>query len=209
MTSGERIAAVAVSRETRIRLDQYRELLKTWSAHINLVSAADQKAGLSHHIDDSLSLIPHIPTGVQRILDLGSGGGFPAIPVALASGLCVDMIEADRRKAAFLQTALAILGLPGKVWCERIETTKAPSADCITAKALAPLEILLPLTVRLLTASGTALFLKGPRAQQEIELAALNWHMTVTLLPGASNRSQILKITHLRHVNGPDHPPCS
>ncbi len=158
------------------------------------------------HLEDSLSLVPHLPVGIKRFLDLGSGGGFPAIPIAVATKLPVDMVEADRRKAAFLQTALATLGLAGKVWCERVENTKAPAADCVTARALAPLETLLRLALRLLTPTGTALFLKGPRAQEEIESAAINWHMTVELLPGASNRSQIVKITQLRQAQDGSDP---
>ena len=188
-----------VPRETSKRLASYEALLNTWSRHVNLVSRSDRDGNFGdRHLSDSLCLIDHFPAGLKRFTDLGSGGGLPAIPIAIATGLQPDMVESDRRKAAFLQTAMATLALPGKVWCERAETTQVPPSECLTARALAPLDRLLALTERLLTPTGTALFLKGQQAEEEIESAAKVWHMTVEVLPGANGRSRIVKIKHLR-----------
>ena len=187
-----------VSRET---LNRYAALLLTWNKRLNLVSKRDVGEGFEHrHFDDSLSLLPHLPATAGRFVDLGSGGGLPAIPLASVTGQHADMVEADRRKAAFLQTALATLSLKGSVWCERVEVTSVPPAMCLTARAFAPLASLLAVAARLLAEGGTALFLKGPRAEEEIELALKDWQMTVELLPGVSSRSRIMKINDLKRL---------
>ncbi len=195
----------SVSRETAAALSSYRDLLAQWGQHLNLVSKAElTPESLTAHIEDSLSLAPHLPASADRFIDMGSGGGLPGLPVAIATGCRVDLIEADRRKAAFLQTALAKLNVAGTVWRERLETIQIPPARCITARALAPLDKLLGFAHPLLTEDGCALFLKGPQVHDEVEIARERWHMKVETFDGFSPRSKILKITDLRpsHVCG-------
>lgn len=191
---------IAVSRETQERLDSFLRLLGRWGSTLNLVSKADLATGLAaRHLRESLSLIEYLPPGISRIVDLGSGGGFPAIPLAISTGLHIDMIEADLRKAAFLENALATLGLPGTVWPDRIETTLAPQAQCVTARALAPLPTLLGYVHRLLSPGGVALLLKGERAEAEIAAARPSWRMNVEIFApgGDNNRPRLLKVSGL------------
>ncbi len=194
-----------VSRETAERLAAYQALLTQWGQRLNLVAKTElARDSLADHIADSLSLLPFLPPGLDRFIDMGSGGGLPAIPLAVATGCHADLIESDRRKAAFLQTALAKLGLRGTVWRERIEAAQVPPAPCITARALASLDVLLALAHPFLAPDGCALFLKGPQAQDEIEIARQTWHMKVETFDGFHARSHILKITDLRptHASG-------
>ncbi|MEJ1979162.1 MAG: 16S rRNA (guanine(527)-N(7))-methyltransferase RsmG [Acetobacteraceae bacterium] len=203
MTTGRGFSVV--SRETTAALDAYRALLIAWGQRLNLVSKAElSPEALTAHIEDSLSLVPYLPPGLDRFIDIGSGGGLPAVPIALATRVHADLIEADRRKAAFLQTALAKLDAPGTVWRERIETTQAPPARCVTARALAPLDKLLDLAHPLLAPAGCALFLKGPQVHDEVEIARRRWHMEAEVFDGFEPRSKILKITDLRpsYVSG-------
>jgi 16S rRNA (guanine527-N7)-methyltransferase len=187
-----------VPRETLERLDAFLALLKRWNRTLNLVSKADLDGDLSgRHVAQSLALIPHFPAGTDRFIDLGSGGGFPALPIAIASGYYVDMVESDQRKAAFLETALASLGLRGTVWAQRIEACTVPPANCLTARALAPLPQLLAYTNPLLRPGGIALFLKGDRAEAEIAAALRQWTMEVELIDPEPKGSRILKISRL------------
>jgi len=193
-----------VPRETREKLEAYVALLKRWNRALNLVSDADLLGDLSgRHIAQSLALIPYFPAGMDRFIDMGSGGGFPAIPIAIVSGCPVDMIESDQRKAAFLETALAALGLQGKVWPERIERAQVPPAQCVTARALAALPQLLGYTYRILQPGGVALFLKGDRADAEVDAARHHWSMHAELIDTEPKGSRILKISRLEPADDP------
>ncbi len=187
---------MSVPRETLY--DIYIDLLTRWGGALNLTSKRD--AGIERlrlHIADSLSVVPHLPRGLTRLIDLGSGQGFPAIPIGIETGIAVEMIESDRRKSAFLTSALAKLGLRGKVWPTRIEQTRAPPAQCVTARALAPVAILADLARPFVTADGICLFLKGPSAQAELDAAALADPAVATVLSGATKQSCLVKIAGL------------
>jgi 16S rRNA (guanine527-N7)-methyltransferase len=159
-----------VSRETK--LESYLGLLERWGRTVNLTSGRD-RGRLRDHVDDSLTLIPHLPSDLDRLIDLGSGQGFPAIPIAIETGVAVHLIEADRRKAAFLTTALASLDLRGSVSPTRIEATVLPPARCVTARALAPLIWLTTAAGPFLVEGGFCLFLKGSGAEAELAAAEL------------------------------------
>ena len=154
--------------------------------------------GFRAHVEDSLSLVGHLQPGLERLIDLGSGQGFPAIPVAIMTGIRIEMIEADRRKAAFLTTALAALNLDGSVIRSRIEDADAAPAACVTARALAPLPKLIELARPFLTPGGYCLFLKGPAAHTEITDAQQGRPFEAMIIPTGSPRSNLVKITGLR-----------
>ena len=186
-----------VSRETK--LATYRSLLLKWSGSLNLSSSrTSDEAGFQSHIEDSLSIIPRLPPALTRLIDLGSGQGFPAIPVAICTGISIDLVEADRRKAAFLTTALATLGLAGTVWPIRIESADVPPAGCVTARALAPISRLITFARPLLQADGCCLFLKGPGVADELADAATTTRFTSEIFPTKSLRSNLVRITNLR-----------
>lgn len=190
--------STSVPRETQDRLQAYIELLRRWNSTLNLVSKADLLGDLhGRHIEQSIAMIPLIPPGATRFIDLGSGGGFPAIPIAIATGMHVDLVESDHRKAAFLETALATLELSGRVWIERIEASAVLPARCVTARALAALPQLLAYTKPLLEPGGVALFLKGDRLEQEINDAQNNWNFQADLTDLPTKGSRILKISRL------------
>ena len=148
-------------------MEQYFGLLSRWGGVINLTSDRD-RSRLADHVADSLSIAPYLPTQLDRLIDLGSGQGFPAIPLAIETGVAVDMIEADRRKAAFLTTVLATLGLTGTVSASRIEATVLAPALCVTARALSSLRSLVTAARPFLAPDGLCLFLKGPDARAEL-----------------------------------------
>ena len=176
-------APLDVSRETQARLDAYAALLTRWNARINLVAPRDLPQLWERHIADSLQLAPLIPPGVTRAIDLGSGGGFPGLVLAIATGLSVDLVESDQRKAAFLREAARITAAPARVHAARIESLTLDPAQLVTARALAPLPQLLDLAAPLLAPGGMCLFLKGANAPSELTAATAEWHMEAETIP--------------------------
>jgi len=172
MTIPERLAAqLDVSRETMARLESYVALVQKWQPRVNLVSPASLADIWSRHIWDSAQLVPHIPAASPRLVDVGSGAGFPGLVLAILTDAECHLVESDQKKAIFLQTVIRECGLTATVHNQRIETMPCLDADIITARALAPLDRLLQLLAAQLKAGTRCLFLKG--AQAESELATL------------------------------------
>lgn len=181
------IAALAhnVSRETLDQLEVFAGLLTRWNRQINLVSPATIPDLWSRHILDSAQLFVHAPHHAKHWLDLGSGGGLPGLVCAILAKTdrphCrFTLIESDKRKAAFLTTAVRELALNVVVLSKRAETAVPQQADIVSARALAPLSQLLPLVARHLRAGGIALLPKGKTHEQELAAARAEWHFDVT-----------------------------
>ena len=169
-----------VSRETLARLHDFAALLTRWNASINLVAPSTLPDIWTRHIVDSAQVFAHAPPGAGHWVDLGSGGGLPAIVCALlardaAPNCRFTLIESDRRKCAFLQTAARELGLSLRILTERAESAPPQMADIVSARALAPLPQLLPLVARHLAPKGTALLPKGKNHAAELAAARSEW----------------------------------
>ena len=196
------IAVPTVSRETRTTLDSFAALLLRWNRTVNLISRRDEPDLWPRHIADSLQLVPLIPPGARRGIDLGSGAGFPGLILSIATGIPFDLIEADLRKAAFLREAARITGAPVAIHPVRAEAATLPRALLVTARALAPLPDLLGLASPFLAASGTCLFLKGANAASELTAAASEWHMHVERIPSqTATDACILRISDIARVH--------
>ncbi len=190
-----------VPRGTAEQLERFAALLQKWTKSINLVSQGDRGHLWPRHIGDSLRFVPLIPPGTSRGMDLGSGAGFPGLVVALASGTPFDLVEADGRKAAFLVEAQRVTGAPVQVHCTRIEELSLPRVPLITARALAPLAVLVGHAHRLLAPGGTALFAKGARVGDEIADAEKHWRMRIRRFDHPSDAgSTILAVTDIAHA---------
>ena len=199
MTDGGSGTAFTPDGPTRTRLERFAALLLRWNATLNLIAPADAPVLWPRHIADSLQLVPLLPEGVERAIDLGSGGGFPGLVLAIATGVRLDLIESDRRKAAFLRSAVLETAAPATVHACRIEQADLPPARLITARALAPLPRLLPLASRLLAPDGVCLFLKGGRVDQELADAAAGWTMQVERTPSQTGGDGvILRLSDVR-----------
>jgi 16S rRNA (guanine527-N7)-methyltransferase len=184
------------SRETRF--DPFIGLLLRWNRRINLISQADEPFIRQRHIDDSAQLATQIPPGTERVIDLGSGAGFPGLILAVLAGIHFDLIEADQRKAAFLMEAARLLNAPVRVHAVRVETARLDPASVITARALAPLPRLLALAGPLLAPGGICLFPKGAGVESELTLAGAQWHMRVDRIPSRTDsRAVVLRIAEL------------
>lgn len=175
-----KVGGVHVSRETIAQLEAFAALTTKWTPKINLIAKGSVAQIWDRHIVDSAQLYHLAPTTFHKWVDLGSGGGFPGIILAIIAkekqpnGTFV-MIESDQRKAAFLRTAARELGLSVKVLAQRIEEADPQQADVVSARALTALSGLLPLALRHLSSEGICLFHKGRQAEQEVAEAQKNW----------------------------------
>lgn len=179
---------VGVSRETQERLRAYHALLLRWTERINLIAPSTRPDAWTRHIADSAQLWDHGPGEATTWVDLGSGGGLPGVVVAIIAAaerpeLRVTLIESDRRKAAFLQHAVAELGLRATVLPRRVEDAAIPPQDVISARALAPLGHLLALARPFLHDRSTMLFPKGRTALSELTEAERSWHIRYEIVP--------------------------
>lgn len=192
--------ATEVSRGTPW-IGEFVDLLLVWNRRINLLSHRDTGRLLTRHIEDSLELAEHIPAWVDRAADIGSGAGFPGLILARHTGIHFDLIESDRRKAAFLREAIRGTRAPAAVRAARAEDVCPPPYPLVTARAVAPLPKLLELAAPLIAPGGVALFPKGPSVDAELTSAATKWHMRVERFPSVSTQGAvILRISELQRV---------
>lgn len=194
--------ALGVSRETMQRLETYAGLLQKWNRSINLVSRESLTDLWRRHFLDSAQLLAFLPPPPQdrplRILDLGSGAGFPGMVLAMLGAGEVHLVESDRRKCAFLREVARTTGSPVSVRPQRIEHLEGLRADVITARALAPLDRLLDYARPLLLPEGVCLFLKGRAVEREITQLSPDPSLRMETFPSrAASDSVILRIGSL------------
>lgn len=190
---------INVSRETFDKLSAFCDLVQKWQKTIRLVSDSNPDILWQRHILDSAQLIPIIESlPHQRIVDLGSGAGFPGMILAI-NGYSVTCVESDQRKAVFLQEAARILECECEVRAERIENIQIKQPDIITSRALASLAQLLDLSHDFLWENVTCLFHKGENYAREIEEAQKTWAFNITMHPSIIERkSLILQLNNVR-----------
>jgi 16S rRNA (guanine527-N7)-methyltransferase len=151
-----------------LRLAQYGELLLDANRRTNL-TGAKSAAELVEHIADSLEVLPYVR---GRLVDVGSGGGLPAIPLTIASGCAVTMIESVRKKARFLERAVSELQLEGEVIVERAEEAARDARlrdrfDVGTARAVAGAPTVAELVLPFIAPGGAAILQRGTMDERE------------------------------------------
>ncbi len=184
-------------------LETFAALLRKWNAAQNLVSRETLGDLWPRHIADSLRLLPLLRPGDKRLIDLGSGGGFPAIPVAIATrgqGRAFTLVEPIGKKAAFLRTAARELNLALTVIAARAEAIDSRETfDVLTSRALANLGQLLAFGARFLAPGGRFLLHKGRTYREELAAAAQLFDFDVLVHPQESDAGgAILEIANLR-----------
>jgi 16S rRNA (guanine527-N7)-methyltransferase len=149
------------------KLLAFRDLLLKWNRTYNLTALRDPEQVVSHHLLDSLAILPHVGGGA--LLDVGSGGGLPGIPLAIARPeLAVTLVDTVQKKTTFLQQAAIELGLKNvAVHHARVEEMRGQYAQ-ISSRAFADLARLVGLTRHLLEPGGRWLAMKGVRPDDEI-----------------------------------------
>jgi 16S rRNA (guanine527-N7)-methyltransferase len=183
---------VPVSRETIEKLDLFAELFLRWQKAVHLVAPSTLTTLWTRHIADSLQLVDLAPNA-KTWADLGTGGGFPGLIVAIAlrprNDAMVHLIESDQRKAAFLREAVRVTKARAMIHTIRIESVakQLEGLDIVTARALAPMPHLLTLAYPLLNRGAKGLFLKGQHVDKELTEATKSWNIQYRVLPSRTN----------------------
>ena len=157
------------------KLLAYLALLDKWNRVYNLTAVRDVERMVSHHLLDSLAVVPFYLGGEPKwvsVLDVGSGGGLPGIPLAIARpGLQVTLIDSIAKKTAFLLQAKAELGLENlRVVTSRVEGFRPDAPfDVITSRAFSDLKLFVTLTRHLLKPGGCWMAMKGLIPHEEID----------------------------------------
>ena len=180
-------------------LAAFAALLAKWNKVYNLTAIRDAEQMLTHHLLDSLSVLPHLH-GVTRLADIGSGGGLPGIPLAIARPeLAVTSIEAVNKKASFQQQAKIELALANfEPLCARVEEVRRDAGfDGIISRAFAELADFLHLTAHLLAPGGRFYAMKGVYPHEEIARMPAGFSVSeaVTLrVPGLDAQRHLIVI---------------
>lgn len=196
MTADDFQRATGVSREILDRLTVYGHLLAKWQARINLVGPDTLTDLWRRHFLDSAQLFPFLPQSIHRLVDMGSGAGFPGLVLAVMGAPDVHLIESDARKCAFLREVARLTNTPVTIHNRRIEMVAPLGAEVVTARALAPLSRLLGWAERHLSPGGHALFLKGRGMEDELTVAGKEWNITCERIPSLSDPSGIILHCH-------------
>jgi 16S rRNA (guanine527-N7)-methyltransferase len=175
---GARLDAMGapVSAATLAQLGDFLSRMLAMNEQMNLTAIKDVESAWERHVLDALTLLPllaEVPAG-GRLVDIGSGGGIPGIALALARpDLSVLLVEATQKKAAFLSAVSAAMGISNvSVRAERAEQLGKGELegtfDVVTARAVARLLALVPLTLPFARPGGLVLLIKGQRADEEL-----------------------------------------
>lgn len=190
--------------ETLRRLKIYENILRKWQRAVNLVGPSELDELWTRHFADSLQVAEAVP-GARCWLDLGSGAGFPglvtAIKLAREPGAAVHLVEANRRKCAFLREAARETGAPAIIHCGRIEDI-LPALDgpfdAVSARALAPLERLIAHAEKSLDAGAVGVFPKGKGFAAELTQTLTEGKYSITAIESKTDPAARLLVVRLR-----------
>ena len=136
------------------KFEAYLALILHWNSRMNLTSIRDEEGILSRHFVESIGCAHAVPGGVKTMLDFGSGGGFPGIPIALCRPeIAVTLAESQGKKAAFLREAVRTLGLGARVYAGRAEAL-GRTFECVTLRAVERMELAVAAAADLVEAGG-------------------------------------------------------
>ena len=172
------------------QFETYLSLFVRWNSRTNLSSIREPDAILSRHFVESIVCAQALPAGIATLLDFGSGGGLPGIPIALCRPeIAVTLAESQGKKAAFLQEAVRMLGISAKVFAGRAETLTG-RFDCVTLRAVDKMADAVRTAAKLVTQGGWLVLMTTHGEVEKLQAVANNefrWSEGL-LLPGGSER---------------------
>jgi 16S rRNA (guanine527-N7)-methyltransferase len=181
------------------QFEVYLSLFIRWNAKINLSSVRDEEGILSRHIVESIAVASELPQGIATLLDFGSGGGLPGIPIALCrppafrDSIAVTLAESQGKKAAFLQEAVRVLGIPAKVHADRAEVLRTVF-DCVILRAVEKMPQAVAAAVKLVAPDGWLALMTTDAGLPDLQSAAgeqFLWQQPIRL---PSSESRILAL---------------
>ncbi len=150
----------------------YLSLFVRWNDRINLSSVRDEDQIISRHMIESIAVARSLPAQISTLLDFGSGGGLPGIPIALCRPeIAVTLAESQGKKAAFLQEAIRVLGINAKVHADRAETLQG-SFDCVILRAVEKMPEAVAAAAKLVSPNGWLALMTTDSHLAELHAAA-------------------------------------
>ncbi len=205
MTSAEQLARGIAALNLELpataqeKLLAYAALLGKWNKVYNLTALRDDEQVISHHLLDSLAVLPHLGVA-RRLADIGSGGGLPGIPLAVARPhMHVALVESNQKKSAFQQQARIELGLANvSVHCERVEAWQPEEkCDLVISRAFSDLAEFVRLSGHLLAEGGALLAMKGVHPYEEIAQLPAGWRVAEVMplqVPGVEGARHLVRV---------------
>lgn len=206
---------LTLSQQQVADLNAFLQELERWNRVHNLTSVEGEQASIDLHLIDSIAILPimreFLPSTPIQIADLGSGGGLPAIPIAIAQpNWSISLIEAVRKKTAFLQNVKGKLGLGNaSIYSDRVEhvASQEPGKyDAVISRAFTSLDRFLDLAEPFLKPGGLVFAMKARRADEELlAVSAERWRLLAdrfVVIPNSTAERRLLvftphaKITH-------------
>jgi 16S rRNA (guanine527-N7)-methyltransferase len=179
---------------TAQKFAEYLALFERWNKKTNLSAVRDREGILRRHFVESIACAQALPEGIATLLDFGSGGGFPGIPVALCRPeTSVTLAESQGKKAAFLHEAVRVLGINAKVHAQRAELL-SERFDCVTLRAVDRMEKAVAAAALLVTPGGFLALLTTEQELPGLQAAAVGdfvWDQKFSL-PGSDARELVL-----------------
>ena len=185
---------------------RYACMLRERNAHVNLTSISSPEGILTLHMLDSLTLVPHLGAA-RRIIDVGTGGGFPGIPLAVA---CPDreftLIDGTQKKIRFVSEGIAALDIRNaQAVAARAESFNGEkNFDAVVVRAVGTLAEVLHNTGKLLAPNGRLLAMKGRAPDEEVSALPRGWRAEVLRLrvPGLDAERHLVAISHQKAARG-------
>jgi 16S rRNA (guanine527-N7)-methyltransferase len=172
------------------QFEEQLSLILRWNARINLTAIRDEEGILARHFVESIACARALPEGIATLLDVGSGAGFPGIPIALCRPeIVVTLAESQGKKAAFLSEAIRVLGVAAKIHAGRAEAL-TEHFDCVTLRAVDRMELAVQATTRLVRAGGWLALMTTGKELDALKAAAgteFAWAEPLPL-PGGDDR---------------------
>jgi len=176
------------------QFESYLSLFVRWNSRTNLSAVREPEAILSRHFVESIACARALPAGISTLLDFGSGGGLPGIPIALCRPeIAVTLAESQGKKAAFLQEAVRTLGISVRVFSGRAETL-TEKFSCVTLRAVDKMDQAVMAGARLVGGGGWLALLTTHADAPILQKAAgeaYEW-LGPRSLPGSEDRILVL-----------------
>lgn len=172
------------------KFEAYLSLFVRWNAKLNLSSVRDEEGIMSRHIIESIAVARFLPQEITTLLDFGSGGGLPGIPIALCRPqIAVTLAESQGKKAAFLLEAVRVLGIAAKVHADRAEKLQT-KFDCVILRAVEKMPQAVAAAAKLVSPNGWLALMTTEAGLDQLQTAAgpqFHWDSPVRL-PGSEWR---------------------
>ena len=197
---------VNVSRETCDKLVAYHDLLLKWQARVNLVSPNSIAEVWTRHFLDSVQLLNHLPSLDIKLLDIGSGAGFPGMVLAVCGVREVHLAESDQKKITFLKEVARVTETNIICHASRVEAITPSMYNVITSRACSALTTLCEYSVPNVSHETLCLFPKGRNYSKEVEDAKLHWSFQLEVAASVSDPEGVLltlsQLTRRGHESG-------